>query len=81
MKLSGNTKAILLLAAGLAAIAILSTIILLNREERGFMVRECQAGEGVEKPLRWKASSLPVPVYLEESDAELLEDVKAGVDF
>ncbi len=70
-----------LILIGLAGIVVLTTIILLMRQERGFIVRECSKGEGNWEQLRWAKSDLPAPVYLAQSESRLEPDVKKAIKF
>lgn len=76
-----NWKQIALLCGSLIVMAALITVILLLREEKGLMSRECHAGQGDYGETRWKTSSLPVDVWLASEDAALKPDVQAGIDF
>ncbi len=64
----------------MAAIAALTTVIILNRTDRGFMTRECVKGSGVFGELRWDRADLPVPVHVRAEDLGWSDAVLAGLD-
>jgi hypothetical protein len=67
-----NRKPLALLGAGAVAMVVLVTIILVKREDRGFMIRECVKGQSSKGFTKWGYSDLPVPVVLDALAAEWL---------
>jgi hypothetical protein len=70
-------KAALILGVGLFGIAIATVVILLLRQDLGFMTpTSCGGAE-----LKWARGDLPVQVWLNESDRDLEGDVKEAIVF
>lgn len=63
--IKNNKKPLLLLLIGALLMATLLIIISTRREDRGFMIRKCVAGQKTKGPLKWKATAFPIPVVLD----------------
>jgi hypothetical protein len=79
--LKANWKAFALLGAGAILMTVLTLVILSQREERGFMVRECVADSGDHAATKWSTADMPVPVYLSVSEKRLEADVQAAIEY
>lgn len=67
--IKNNWKGLAILAGGLAAMAILVAVILSQREDRGFLVRQCVKTDPTRASLRWHGSSVPIPIRITEDSA------------
>lgn len=79
--MSGRVKFVLIICAGILGIVVLTIVILLQREERGFMVRQCYKDQNDYAETKWLRSDIPIPVYLAESEARLEPDVMKAIGF
>lgn len=73
--------ALVLIGCAFGVLIGLTLTILLLREDRGFMVKECVEGSGKMGEITWKTADIPAPVYLELGlKDELDPDVKKGIE-
>jgi len=71
-------KAAAWIVGGAVVMAALVVVVLFQREDRGFIERECVAG-GASAAVIWRGRDLPVPVYSAERDLDV--PIEAAVAF
>lgn len=81
MRTSNHTRFFWLFGAAIIIMITATIVILLLREERGFMARECHEGQGDYALTKWARSDLPIPVYLSVGEERLEADVKKAIGF